>query len=175
MKKAAADTSALISLALSEKLELIAETILLYACGTVVNELEEMAEFKDHYGLAAKQALKLIKENKIKLEKTIDTKKAENLVDKNIDAGEAACFVLALEKNIPAILMDDINAAYALSGFARANNISLKISAAAIIELVKANKIEKTQAIKALEKMIKNRGWEKSILQYLIEKYMKKL
>lgn len=175
MKQVAADTSALISLSLSGELKLAVQNIEFYTCQKVKQELEEMAEFKDHYGTASRTCLAMIKENKIKLETIKDAKKAGQLVDKNIDLGEAECLILAIEKNINTILMDDINASYPLNGLAKSKGISLKISAAAIIELVNTKKIEKSKAIKAIRKMVENRKWEKSILNHLIEKYLEKL
>ncbi len=175
MKKVVADTSALISISLSGQLGTVIENTQLLVPKVVTLEIREMLEFKDIEGAAAKKILGWIQDKKIHLVEVKNKKTAKNLIDKNIDLGEAECFVLAAEENIETILMDDVNAAYYLNGLAKAKNISIKISAAAIIELINLKKLTKKEGIQALEKMIKNRQWEKGVLEHLIKKYLKKI
>lgn len=175
MKGVVADTSALVSMALSGQLELAVKNISFSVPKMVNRELQEIGNYRDIEGKAAKKALVLIKANKIQLKAIKNNKGAGSLVDKNTDLGEAECLVLAEKEKIPVILMDDVNAAYALNGLAKAKNITIKISAAAIVELIKTGKLSKRQGIEALRKMIKNRRWEKSVLEYLIQKYLGKL
>lgn len=171
MKKAIADTSALVSMAFSGQLELVATTIRLSVPGQVKKELEELAQFEDEKGKAAKTILELIKNNKISLQAVAGSKKTESLVNKNIHYGEAECFQLAVEQKISVLLLDDLNASYALDGLSKARSISLKLSAAAIIELVNQQKISKKQAKESLLRMVQHRSWEKTTLEYLIQKY----
>lgn len=175
MKKAVADTSALISIALSEQLGLASESIKLVVPPAVKIEIIEMGEYDDIEGGAAKKILSFIKDKKIYLIEAKNVKNARALIDKHVDLGEAECFELAVEEKIETILMDDINAAYYLNGLAKAKKISIKISAAAIIELIKLEKLTKKQGIQALQKMIKNRQWEKGVLEYLIAKHVKEI
>lgn len=172
MKRIVADTSALISLSLSSQLDLIVMEMAIFCPEAVKDELLEVSEFPDEEGKAAKHVLRFIKKNAIQPVLIKNQARAGKLVDKNIDFGEAECFILAQENGFEIILMDDINAAYALSGLAKASNISIKISAAVIVELMKEKKLSKKQGIESLQKMIKNRQWEKSVLEYLIKKYI---
>lgn len=171
MKKTVADASALVSLAFSGQLKLVAETIQLLAPVQVKKELEELAEFEDEKATAAKTVLGLINDKKILVQSVADPKKAKALVNKNIDYGEAECFRLAVEKKISTLLMDDLNASYSLDSLAKARSVSIKLSAAVIVELVNQQKISKKQAKESLLKMIQHRNWEKKTLEYLIQKY----
>jgi predicted nucleic acid-binding protein len=171
VKKAVADTSALVSMAFSTQLERIAQTIQLVAPEHVKKELEELSAFPDEKARAAKTVLELMQKKQIRVQSVTDTKKTENLVNKNIHYGEAECFRLAAEQKIPVLLMDDLNASYALDGLAKAHSIAIKISAAAIIELANQQKISKKQAKEYLQKMVQHRNWEKTTLEYLIQKY----
>lgn len=172
MKEAVADTSALVSLALSGKMELILRHVKISVPPTIKAKLEEMPRFPDEEGTAAKKALSMIESGKISLQKIAKSEEAEKLVTKNIDLGEAECFQLATERKMPAILMDDLAASYGLSEKAWKNGIRMRISAAAITELLAAGEISKGAARKALNKMIKNRKWEKTTMEYLIKKHL---
>lgn len=171
MKRAVADTSALVSLAFSGQLRKTTETIRLLAPNQVKKELGEIARFADEKAEAAKTVLKSINTKQIQILAVSNPKQAEELLDKNIDAGEAECFRLAIEQKIPVILMDDLNASFALHSHSIANAIRIRLSAAAIAELFKQQKISKKQAKKSLLKMIRHRNWEKTTLEYLIQKY----
>ena len=171
MKQAIADTSALVSLAFSGRLEEICKAMALLIPLQVKKELEEIAERNDAKASAAKMVLELIKTGKITIKNIAEKNKVQNLLGKDIDFGEAECFELAFEQKTETILMDDLDASYALAGMARAQSISIRISAAAVIELAKQKIISKTEAKKSLLKMIQHRGWEKTTLEYLIQKY----
>lgn len=166
-----ADTSALVSLAFSGRLLPVAETLEIVLPNKVKAELLEIAGFADEKARAAKISLKLIGTNSIRVLAVSNQKKAEDLVDKNIDLGEAECFQLAIEQKIPVLLMDDLNASFALHGLAMVQGIKIKLSAAAIVELAKQQKISKKQAKESMLKMIQHRNWEKTTLDYLIQKY----
>ncbi|MEK6958396.1 MAG: hypothetical protein AABW99_05455 [archaeon] len=170
MKKAVADTSALVSLSFSGQLAPASKALHIFVPMQVKKELEEIAAFADEKAAAAKEALSIIKSGAIQA-KTVDAKKAEALVNKNVDFGEAECFQLATEREIPVMLMDDLNAGFALEGMAKARGISIKISAAAVVELANRKQITKKTAKESLLKMVKRRNWEKTTLEYLIHKY----
>lgn len=157
---------------LSGKLEMVLENIDFFVPNAVKLEITEMSGYNDAEGNAAKKILGFMKNKKIRLKKVLTEKNAKNLIDKNIDLGESECFVLAVQENIKTVLMDDVSAAYHLNGLAKSKNISIKISAAAIMELIKLEKLTKKQCKETLEKMIKNRQWEKGVLEHMIKKYL---
>lgn len=171
MKQAVADTSALISLALSGQLKKITETIELLIPAQVKKELDEIAAFSDEKATAAKTVLSLVNAGQIHSRSISNPKTAIDLMDKNIDQGEAECFRLAIEQKIPILLMDDLTASFALHSRAMAHTIRIRLSAAAIVELVNQKKISGKEAKKNLKKMIQHRNWEKTTLEYLIQKH----
>jgi predicted nucleic acid-binding protein len=175
LKRVVADTSAMVSVALSGQLGLAVESISFFVPEVVKKELRELSAYHDLAGIAAKRALSLMNKGKINLAPVKGKANAEKLVDRNTDLGEAECFILASEKKIPVLLLDDLDAAYSLNGLARARNISIKISAAVIVELVKRGRLNKKQAVASLHRMIQSRKWEKSVLEYLIGKYVRSL
>lgn len=173
--RAAADTSTLVSLKVSGMLPKALEVTELFCPETVESELREMSAYKDLQAKAAKDLLKLIAKGKISRHKVKSRRRAEGLLSREVDLGEAECFVLAGERNIGRLLIDDVNAAYALSGLAESGGIKLRISAAVIVELVKQGKITKAQARKALKRMIRIREWEGGVLEHLTKKYLGKV
>ncbi len=165
-----ADTSALISLAYSGRLEMVCDTLAVHIPIAVQTELEEIASYSDKLSKTAKEVLVLIRQKKIQLHEKISQANVVHLMSKEVDVGEAACFQLAIEQNIPVVLLDDNDAAYELTGVARTNTISLRISASAIAELFHQSRINKSEMRKSLTDMIQHRNWEKSSLESLIQK-----
>ncbi|MEK6970236.1 MAG: hypothetical protein AABW68_00915 [archaeon] len=171
MKRVVADTSALISLAYSGYLDKACETIEINIPAPVKIELDEIASYSDKLAKMARDCILLLQKKKIKIhDKPISTK-ATKYLNSKVDLGEAACFELATEQNIPSILMDDIAAATALYGLALSKKITIKLSIAALIELKNQNKMTQPELRKGLEAMIQNREWGKSAMEQAIQKY----
>ncbi len=172
MKQAVADTSALVSLAFSGKLTTLCQQYRIHIPLSVKDELRELIEYGDKPGEMAKLVLELIKQEKIMVHTQLSHDKAEQYTRSNVDWGEASCLQLAIQEKISLLFSDDLDATYELFMIAKAKNISIKISAAAIITLLRQNKITKIDTHKSLKNMIQHRKWEKSALEYEIEKYM---
>ena len=175
MKVVVADTSALISLAMSGQLALAVKSVSFLVPPRVRQELREISGYRDREGRAAKRVLKLVSLGTIQLKVLKGRRRANLLVDKSVDLGEAECLVLAEEQNTKTILMDDIRAAYSLHSPAKAQGISLRISAAVVVELVKTGKLTKKKAVHALTQMIQRREWEKGVLEHLVSRYLKRM
>ena len=175
MKTVVADTSALISITLSGQILLATTCIAFLVPPMVKQELQEIATFGDAEGKAAKLVLALAAKGKIRVTPLKNSARASSLVDKNADLGQADTLVLAEEKEVATILMDDVRATYALNSQAKTRNIAFKISAAAIIELARTGKLDKKAALQAMKKMIQAREWEKGVLEHLITKHMEKM
>lgn len=171
MKRVVMDTSALISLGVSGLFQRCLEIAEIVIPETVVEELKEIGAFKDSEGKAAKMILKKWKQKKIKKTKVDSPKKILPLLSSDVDEGEAECFVLCLENKIDTLIMDDVNAGYALESLAMANGIKLKISVALVSELVRQGKINKKEALEAVRKMAKIREWEGGVMEHLAKRY----
>jgi predicted nucleic acid-binding protein len=173
VKKAVADTSALISIALSGRLNSVVQTIQLIIPNEVLEELEELKRIKDEKGKAAEQTLSYVGQKKISV-KNIRAASYQKWVVRKVDYGEAACFALAVQEKILVIMMDDLSAASALESHMIAHHIHIRISASAIVELYKQKKLSGEETRNTLLQMIHHRKWEKTTLEYLIKKQFPK-
>ncbi len=73
------------------------------------------------------------------------------------------------------LVMDDVDAGYALEGLAKANDIKIKLCISIIIELMRRKRLSRAQTIKAIKGISKIREWEGGVLEVLIQKYLKEL
>lgn len=170
--KTTVDTSALISLSVVNILNKGLEVIEIYIPGEVKTELIELTKYRDVEGFAAKKVLNFLSRKKICLVKLKNKNKIESIISNDIQHGEAACFLICLENKIPILIMDDIDASYALERLAKINKIKLKISIAIIIELYKKEKINKEELKSLINKLVKQRRWQGGILEVLAKEYL---
>ena len=170
---AVADTSALVSLTVANMLDESAKDTGFSVPTEVVSELKELNKYEDVVGQAAEIILNFISENNIKHLPLENPDKIESLISSDIQHGEAACFLLCVEQNIKILIMDDVDAAFALEGIARSKNITIRISVAVVVELYKRRKITRKQLKAAVDTMIKLRRWEEVVLEVLARKYIK--
>ena len=161
--KAVADASALLSLEYMGFLDDCTGIADIYTTGSVDEELNEIAGFRDEKSGFAKKILTLISDGKIK---RIDIKgEAKN-------AFMSQCFSLCVSAKIPVMLTDDADAAYLLGKIAAQKGIKLRMCAALLVELIKAGKISLQAAKGKLEELIKKRSWEGGILEVLTRRYL---
>jgi len=172
MTKVVMDTSSLISLELIGLLEKSLKIIQIKIPEVVKNELKELSKYQDKEGKSAAKVLNLINNDKISISKIKNRKKAKELLTKNVDYGESECIVCCSENNIKTLIMDDINAAYGLEGFAISKNIKIKISIAVLVELHRNKIIDDRQLSEYVKKLIKTREWEGGVLEILIKRYL---
>lgn len=170
-KTVVADTSALVSLELAGTLDASLSIISWQVPKAVIEELNELAEFDDALGKAAKRVKELVQKENIQVHEI----ESEPSISKMVDRGEACAFSLCLKEKIKLLACDDVEAGYRLDGLARANQIRIVIGAAVIVELVKQKIWTKKQAIGAVSKMIRQRDWEGGVLAALSRKYLENL
>lgn len=166
------DTSSLVSLEMVGLLRRALKIVEVTIPGVVVEELEEISKFSDPEGKAAGTILKLVSERKIPVVKVRAKKKVDELLSSEVDEGEASCLVCCVERGIENLIMDDVDAAYALEGRALAGEIKLRISVAVIVELMRRKIISKKRAASAIRRMVKIREWEGGVLEVLAERYL---
>ncbi len=161
--KVVADVSALLSLEYMGLLEDCTGIADIYTTGSVDEELNEIAGFRDEKSGFAKKILIHISDGKIK---RIDIKgEAKN-------AFMSQCLSLCISAKIPVLLTDDADAAYLFGRNAAQKGIKLRMCAAFLVELIKAGKISPQAAKEKLEELIKKRSWEGGILEVLARRYM---
>lgn len=175
MIKVVMDTSALISLELIGALGKSLRILDVIISETVKDEITEISKYKDVEGRSAKNVINLINVGSIKVIKIKNRKNVENLLSRNANKGEAECFVCCLENKISQLIMDDIDAAYSLEGFAIANKTDIKISIAVLMELYFQKMIAKKELKMFIKKLVKLREWEGGALEILSKKYLENL
>lgn len=145
-----ADTSALISLAIADSLDVALTEFDVHTTTTVVEELEETASFDDAHGRAARAALGFVDE--VTVHDGTDPARRTS----RIDQGEASC--LALARDLPAkfLLTDDLRALPELQALTGAR---VAISPIVLRALVKRDVLTTNEATKRLEHLASTRDW----------------
>ncbi len=175
MKKIVMDTSSLISLQMIGILQQSFKIMKIIIPKAVEKEINEISSYKDMEGKSADKILEHIKNGIIEVVGVKNKKKVENLLSRNINFGEAECFVACLEQNVSILIMDDVDAAYSLEGLTIANRIKIKISVAVLIELWKEKIITKSELKSFVDSLIKIREWEGGVLEVLGRKYLENM
>ncbi|MGM0510754.1 MAG: hypothetical protein ACQESD_06470 [Thermoplasmatota archaeon] len=161
----------MISLQVTDLLNTAAENIDLVVTQLVVEELKEIKQHNDQIGQAAEKILYVVVSKDIEIF-NIPENDVKELQTSNIDEGEASCFILAKNKNIKFLVMDDIKASSTLESLAIKENIHQRISVAVIIGLMNMDVISKEKAKRSVDLMVKDREWKGSVLEVLVEKYL---
>lgn len=163
--KAVADVSALLSLEYMGLLDDCTGIADIYTTGSVDEELNEIAGFRDEKSGIAKKILTHISDGKIK---RINIK--GDSYQKNAFMNQ--CLSLCISAKIPVLLTDDADAAYLFGRVAAQKGIKLRMCVALLVELIKAGKTSPQAAKEKLEELIKKRSWEGGILEVLSRRYI---
>ncbi|MEK6909617.1 MAG: hypothetical protein AABW61_00910 [Candidatus Aenigmatarchaeota archaeon] len=172
MRKAVLDTSSIVSLSLIGILTKCLQIFEITIPKAVVEELEDISSHKDVLGKATRNVLDLVKEGKITVYSVEDKGRTKGLLSSDVGLGEAECIVCCMERRIPLLVMDDVDAMYSLEDTAIANDIETNISVWLIAELVNNKIITKQESVKYVKSLIKLREWEGSVLEVMVKKYL---
>lgn len=173
--KTVMDTSALISLQVAHLIKKTLQITQIIVPSLIVEELKEISSYQDEEGQTAHTLLDLIQKGRIEETKIKGKERVESLLSADVDRGEAECLVCCLQNQIDLLVMDDVDAAYALASYAKIQNIDIKISVAVISQLVQSKKLTPEQALQAVKKISQIREWEGGVLQVLAKKYFPQL
>ena len=172
MKQVVMDTSSMVSLELIGALKPSLAITKVFVPFAVRKELEEISIYADKEGKAAKNCLYMIENKSIEVCRIKDEKKVGKLLSSNVNRGEAECFVCCLENEIKMLIMDDVDAAYALEGLAISHDIKIRISVSVLMQLHKQKLIEKKKLQNYIKDLIKIREWEGGVPEVLADKYL---
>lgn len=168
MKIIVADSSALISLAMTDMFRFIGG-INFKIAREVYNELNLIKNYKDRDGYNANRVIRNLREWNIEVLNIKNKEKLNNLIkDPMIDKGEAESLVLALENNIEWLITDDIKSIHILD---RYSDEKVKIRSSILIPVILniSGKISRKQARQAIIEIGKYRKWNESLFRGSLE------
>nr|CBH37994.1 conserved hypothetical protein [uncultured archaeon]CBH38515.1 conserved hypothetical protein [uncultured archaeon]CBH39905.1 conserved hypothetical protein [uncultured archaeon] len=166
--KIVADTSSLISLQTGDILALSLELFDISVPEIVVTELKEVAGFNDTHGKSARNVLKLIKENRIRVKELIVISKTES----RVDVGEMDCLNLCKQEQIPILVTDDWKALPKL--IEQSASINVVVSAFVIRSLLNKRMLTGDNAKAVLDKIARDRDWLESKIYEESKKWLTK-
>ncbi len=162
-----ADTSALISLALVDCLDLLgALGYKLAAAPAVVRELRQMTGWRDALSRAAESALQAIAGLETTLDQTAQDLASQLAVLPGLDQGEVETLALAAQLHSSEILVDDVRAMGGLAGVARTLEVHIVPSSYVLVKAYLGDLLTYGQIVQLLQRLAVSRGWEESVLYH---------
>lgn len=149
-----------------------AELLECFLPSEIHSELRELSKYDDAEGNAASRVLEMISEGMLTQLALAHKKNVEALISADVQHGEASCFVLCVERKISLLIMDDVDALFALSNKAHVERIRMRISVAVAVELCRQGRMSRSQLKTIVGKLIKQRRWESGILEVLAKQYL---
>ena len=147
------DTSALITVASINLLDDVLTEYDVHTTETVIQELEETAEYEDIHGEAAQDVLDQVE----RLE--VSNTSEPGFRSSRIDEGEGTTVALANETQAAFLITDDLRALPELQTVA---DSKVAISPILLKALVKRDVLEQEDALRKLEEAAENRDWLES-------------
>ena len=147
------DTSALITIASINLLDPVLTEYDVHTTETVIEELNETAEYEDVHGEAAQTVLDQL--DRIEVHKTT----GQCFQSSRIDNGEGSTVTLANKKQAEFLITDDLRALPELQVVA---DSTVVISPILLKALVKQDILEQEDAMEKLEEAAENRDWLES-------------
>lgn len=145
-----ADTSALVSLATGDVLDLPLAEFDVHTTETVVAELEQTADYDDDHGAAASRAVE--RRDSMTVHEVADA----SFDASRVDDGEGSCVRLAQQSDAAFLLTDDLRALPELQALTDAN---VAISPIVLRALVKRSALSDGEASQRLERIAETRDW----------------
>lgn len=158
------DTSAFVSLAIGDVLDVVTTEFEIVTTETVRDELRETAAYDDRHGDAAGQALDLIDD----IDMLAVADEGDRVVTSRIDEGEASCVVAARETDAAFLITDDYRA---LPELRAAVESRVALSPIVLRALVKRDVLDEAEARTAFETISAERDW----LEAPIHRYAREL
>lgn len=144
-----ADTSALISIASIDLIDVFLAEFSVHTTETVIEELEDTAEYNDTHGDAAAHVLDNLSQ--------IDTHQLnEGFTSSRVDQGEGGCALLTSEVDAEFLITDDLRA---LPELQTITDAQVAISPIVLRALVKRDVLEQTEALEKLDELAEQRDW----------------
>jgi len=145
-----ADTSALISLATGDVLETVLSEFDVHTTQTVIDELEETAEYEDRHAKAAQRILDRLD--------VVTVHKVENtgFQSSRIDEGEGSCVHLVRTVDADFLITDDFRALPELQTLTKCR---VAISPIVLNALIQREILDREEALNKLDELAEQRDW----------------
>jgi len=144
-----ADTSALVSLAVIDLLDILLTEFEVHTTGTVVDELDDTSNYDDSHGHAAQ--IVLDRRDRLTVHQVDGT-----LESSRIDRGEGSCALLTRKLDADFLLTDDLRA---LPEVQAAVDAQVALSPLVLKALVKRGVLDRQQALTKLDRIAEQRTW----------------
>lgn len=145
-----ADTSALVTLSTADFLTVFLDEYDVHTTATVIEELEETAEYDDRHGKASQEVLEV--SDRFTAHEIED----EIPVSSRVDEGEASCARLTREVDAEYLITDDLRALPELQNMVDAE---VAISPIVLKALVKRGVLGNSEAKERLDRIAEDRDW----------------
>ncbi len=161
------DTSALVSLALVDCLDLLdALGYELAVAPAVIQELHQVASRSDTLSRAAESALQTVAKFETALDEAAQDLASQLVVLPRLGQGEAETLALAAQLNSFEMLVDDVRAMGGLAGVARTLEVNIAPSSYVFVKAYLDEMLTYGQVVQLLERLAASRGWQQSVLYY---------
>jgi len=150
------DTSALISFALGDVLDLVNDQYEPVISRVVLDELKETAKYDDGTGKAAKKVL--VRSESLDIAK-VPKEDYRELITSRIDEGEASCIPLAKKEDHEAFITDDFGAVHQLRTYSRKYGFELGLSAVLLKALNIRGQLSQKEMERTFDRIARKRGW----------------
>lgn len=144
------DTSSLITLATADILHVVVEEYDIHTTETVIEELEETAEFDDTHGAAAETVL----EQRDRF--TVHQADDRSFQSSRIDKGEGSCALLTRDVDVDFLITDDLRALPELQPITDA---TVAISPILLKALVQRDILEREEGLEKFKQVAADRDW----------------
>ena len=168
------DTTALLSLSLIGKFDLVRKQgIIVSVPISVVEEVVEIAKYKDELGEAAKGLLRITEgagaAERVEIEQVELKKEYKSLAERiarfpRVDRGEAEALALAYQIKAKELVIDDVPAIGSFAGLSKIIDVETVPSSYVLVRAYLNDALDYDETKMLLKELSVKRGWEQSVL-----------
>lgn len=159
------DTTALLSISLVKKLDLLRKLdIVVFVPVSVMEELSAIGKYMDELGEAAKEAIMSGTIEKVELENEYKSLAVRIARFPRVDRGEAEALALSYQINAKELVIDDVDAIGGLVGISKVIGVEIVPSSYVLVIAYLRDVLDYDETKSLLKELAIKRGWEQSVL-----------
>jgi len=159
------DTTALLSLSLIKKLDLLRnQDIAAFVPFSVLEELRDVSKYRDELGDAAKEVIESREIECVELKNEYKSLAERIARFPRVDRGEAEALALSYQLNAKELVIDDVAAIGGLVGISKVIGVEIVPSSYIIIKAYLKDVFDYGETKSLLKELAAKRGWEESVL-----------